>query len=371
MKPSVLFICIAAASCSAPELGFQQWQLVEEWRVGGQPEGAHSFDFNLGLANLPNGGFVHFDFRSRQLYFLNERGDSIRAVGRAGEGPGEFNIVNGLVVAPDGRVIVSDLASGFTIHDDSGAFVKVVKPESGRLGTGGRWDAFAFASGEVVENVTLMAGSGGAQQLRLVWSADLSHVDTLPRLMCTKTRSGSPTTIPLLDSNGNVMLDMPLMFAAPSRPAAFDHDGFVWESPDQSANRIVRHPLRDCGATSTIHLAGAQAAIDSSERRIMADMAIAEAKRWQAAALNLEDLPQVHAWYRAIAIGAAGNVWVERTASDGSLVLEVYSSSGAPVAEIKGLGLPVGAMITGTHVYGLVADKDDIRYLVAYRIAKS
>src|SRR5690349_12125183 len=81
----------ACADKSVPQI--PQWRLVEEWRVGGEADGPHSFVFNLGLAQLPNGGFVHFDFKSHKLHFLDAQGKPLRSVGRQGGGPGEFMMV--------------------------------------------------------------------------------------------------------------------------------------------------------------------------------------------------------------------------------------------------------------------------------------
>jgi hypothetical protein len=366
---AIVFIASACSEEGAPTL--PQWSLVEEWRVGGQPEGPHSFDFNMGLALLPGGGFVHFDYKSNQLHYLDSLGKPIRSVGRKGGGPGEFQMVNGLVVAPDGKVIVSDIANGFSIVSDSGEFIDVIKPTVGRIGMGKRWDAFVFSDGQIVENVEQSAGKPGGESLRVIWSADLLHADTLPRLSCVTQSAHVPATrFALRDSTGAVMANLPLMHAEPEKATAFDNGGTVWEQLDPTHPEIVRHGLRDCTATISLRWFGKRAAFDSASRANMIAMANAEARRWHAVAPELSALPSERPWYQSIHRDAVGKLWVERVDEKGHFRVQVFSADGVAVGEIRESSLPVFPMITHTHVYGLVPDKDGVRYLVAYLIKK-
>jgi hypothetical protein len=345
-----------------------QWRLVEEWRVGGQATGPHSFDFNLGLARLPNGGFVHYDYKAHTLHYLDPQGRALRSVGREGNGPGEFGTVNGLVASPDARVIVSDLANGFVVFSDSGEFVGVVKPDFNRASLGQRWDAFVFDDGRLAENMKRPPGQMGGEFLRVVWSPDLVRADTVPASSCRVANSDRAATIALKDAEGKVMVNAPLMYVVPEQASAFDPGGAIWEQHDPARAEIVRHNLLDCRSTATIKLAGARARLSAESQANMIEMANAEAKRWRAVPPDQEDFPTEHAWYQSLYMDSERNVWVQRVDGEGNIRVEIFTADGAAVAEITGNSLPVAPIITATHVYGLVHDGDGVRYMVSLRI---
>jgi hypothetical protein len=348
----------------------KQWSFEEEWRVGGEAVGPHSFDFNLGLALLPRGGFVHYDYKAHILHFLDPEGHPLRSVGRQGNGPGEFAMVNGLVAFPDGRVIVSDAANGFVIFSDSAVFIDVVRPEVSRASTGRRWDASVLNDGHLVENLQRAPGQSGPGYLRLVWSQDLLRADTLPGESCGVQGARRTTSVALKDTAGAVMVNAPLMHAAPEQATAFDRVGAVWEQRDPTRNEIVRHGLRDCKVAATIRLPGERATMDAASRANMIEMANAEAKRWRALPPELDDFPTERPWYQSLHVDSESNVWVERIGGDGNFRVEVYAADGEPVAEFRGTSLPVSPIITATHVYGFVQNMDGVRYLVSRRIVK-
>jgi hypothetical protein len=64
-----------------------------------------------------------------------------------------------------------------------------------------------------------------------------------------------------------------------------------------------------------------------------------------------------------------GNLWVERALSSGSLAIDVFSPTGQPLARLQG-DLPAVAILTATHVYGLVRGSEDVSALVAFRIER-
>lgn len=367
-------LAVAILACAdAPEEAYPKdvprWQLVEEWRVGAAVDGPHSFDFNLGLGLLPHGGFVHYDFKSNKLHFLDSQGKAVRSVGQRGEGPGEFNVVNGLLVALDGRVIVSDLGSGFSIFSADGDYIGTARSDYGRIGTGGRWDAVMLTDGSVVENIRQAPGMLGGEVVRVHWAPDLTRADTLPSSLCAASTDEGASRIPLRNADGKILVHMPVMYAEPTKAVAVDAEGVIWEGRVGS-NEIVRHGLRDCTATATIKLPGFPAPITPEQLENITAMANAEANRWQAVAPDIGDLPEKQSWYRALHTDTQGNLWVERIREDGALRVEIYSSAGAPLGEVRAASLPLGAIITATYVFGLVRDADGLAHLVAYRIVK-
>jgi hypothetical protein len=57
---AALLLAVPAVAQQVPT-----WRLVEEWRVGGEVEGAPSFSDPRGLQRLPNGGYVVIEFRDQ------------------------------------------------------------------------------------------------------------------------------------------------------------------------------------------------------------------------------------------------------------------------------------------------------------------
>lgn len=50
------------------------WRVARDWRVGGDADGALSFDYTLALQVLPDGRIVHLDYKTEQLHFLTSAG---------------------------------------------------------------------------------------------------------------------------------------------------------------------------------------------------------------------------------------------------------------------------------------------------------
>ena len=122
MRRLARLLCTAILLVSIPAISNAQqpatWRLVEEWRVGGEPDGPHSFDALFGFARLPNGNLVHFDYKTEQLHFLDAKGTPLKSVGRKGSGPGETRLANGFAVMPNGRIVMNDRGnSRFVIRD--------------------------------------------------------------------------------------------------------------------------------------------------------------------------------------------------------------------------------------------------------------
>ena len=99
-----------------------KWRLVEDWRVGGDVDGAHSFGDVRGMGVLPSGGIVFMDYKDEQVHFLDAKGRPVHTVGRKGAGPGEFQQANGLAVSSEGIIMVNDPGNNrFTLLAANGA----------------------------------------------------------------------------------------------------------------------------------------------------------------------------------------------------------------------------------------------------------
>lgn len=83
------------------------------WAVGG-PDDAGGVVFGAvgGVAIGRDGTIYAADFRLQTVHVLNRAGRLIHALGRSGDGPGEFRLPTRVAVAPDGQVFVLDEYQG-------------------------------------------------------------------------------------------------------------------------------------------------------------------------------------------------------------------------------------------------------------------
>ena len=96
--------------------------LVTEMSVGKlEGEDEYTFGSISELAVTGDGHIYAFDGQAHQLRRYDSLGTFVRNVGRKGGGPGEYDRVNGLAVAPDGRVFLWDAGNArVTIYSPEG-----------------------------------------------------------------------------------------------------------------------------------------------------------------------------------------------------------------------------------------------------------
>ncbi|MGH7575430.1 MAG: hypothetical protein ACREM1_09955 [Longimicrobiales bacterium] len=114
------------------------WPASQGWQVTPQPaveigaaEGAPEFEFQtiLGLTRLANGNIVVGNRGTRELRFFSPEGQFIRAVGRDGEGPGEFRTFNGVYPYRADSLIIWDYRLfRWSVFDSAGAFARILRP---------------------------------------------------------------------------------------------------------------------------------------------------------------------------------------------------------------------------------------------------
>ena len=90
----------------------------------GQLEGPDEYTFGsiTDVVVSPDGDIYVFDSQAMQLRRYDAEGRFVRAVGRKGAGPGEYDRVNGVDVGPDGRVFLWDAGNArlatYTAHGE-------------------------------------------------------------------------------------------------------------------------------------------------------------------------------------------------------------------------------------------------------------
>jgi hypothetical protein len=84
-----------------------EWQLVEQWRAGSTDgDAATSFSLVHSLAITDDAHVLVFDQGGPVLRRYAPNGTLVRAIGRKGSGPGEYERVNGVAVRTDGQAVL-------------------------------------------------------------------------------------------------------------------------------------------------------------------------------------------------------------------------------------------------------------------------
>lgn len=350
-----------------------KWRLVEEWRVGGEVDGPHSFGDVRALAYLPDGRIVVLDARDQQVHYLDATGQPVRTVGRKGAGPGEFAGANGLVVTARGEVVVNDHSNNrLTVLAPNGDFVKTV-PILNVWGFGYTWDAYVNARGLIDEYVSVRReGAPGSLAARRVWSADYARIDTILPLDCPGVPKPDPTDVnyQFRSSRGGMVMQIP--FVSPRLGLVRSADGATWAGRYPGYAIIEHVPPGTCTADATIRLTG-RVRVPAAMRDSEVGDVRTSAGRYGVPVPDLDKIPREFPGFEAVFLDSSKRLWVERRTTATERRFEVYGPGGDPVAEVdtpRAFAAYRPVVITNDRALGFVTDEDDVLYLVSYRIVR-
>jgi hypothetical protein len=372
MRTALLMLFAASTVCAQQPA---KWRLVEEWRVGGEVEGPHSFGDIRGMAIMPDGRIVLVDYKDEQVHFLDAKGQPIRTVGRKGAGPGEYARANGLAVSANGTVIINDPGNNrFTLLAPNGDFIRTI-PILNRWGSSAMWDAYYNAAGLVDEYVVVrQAGKTEAVSGRRVWSADFSKIDTIMTTACPDAPRANPDDFryEFRGATGSMMMSIP--FVSPSLPSVRSHDRAIWAGRYPGYGTIERTPAGKCKPDVTIQLRGARVAFPAVMRDSQVERVKQNAARYSTIEPDLGKIPREFPAYDALFFDASQRLWVDRLTEAKTRHFEVFTRTGALLADVE---TPViirnylPLIITNDRMLGFVADDDDVLHLVSFRIDRN
>ncbi len=108
----------------------EQWQLVEEFRVGSvwdSADEAVAAPRNNSVTLGPNGQIFVLEYRATRVLVFSADGDFVRSFGGSGEGPGEFRGPHALAWDGADRLWVADGLNGrYHVFDSTGTFQRSV-----------------------------------------------------------------------------------------------------------------------------------------------------------------------------------------------------------------------------------------------------
>ncbi len=105
------FIVRDSAGIEIVENHAPQYMPDEFWTIDPEPEvvvtdDSARLDWTAGLARLADGRVATLSYTNKQLFIFGPSGELSRTIGRAGEGPGEFGIPDGMHYLPPDTLVV-------------------------------------------------------------------------------------------------------------------------------------------------------------------------------------------------------------------------------------------------------------------------
>ena len=362
----ILPACGSDRSSVSPAL--PEYDLVLLHTLGGAEEGPNMLSDIRGIVVDPQGRIVVLDYATQQIEMFDSTGAHLRTIGRKGAGPGEMARANGLLRAPDGTLWVNDPSNKrFTLFDGEGNYLRSIPVDINSFGF--IWEGWFEADGALYEPIRIRQDTTLTEALRRFREGG-AKVDTLP----------SPCfgLLPPWKREDNFIFEykegmtmMPIPFAStPMR--FFDRQGHAWCGVS-SEYRLQRLSLF---GNDTLELLGEHLPLpvtatdlDSVKARIRQAI-----KAFGGQDPDWSRIPAVKpAISRAIA-DDSGRIWVNPVTADSGQVWEIFSNSGIRTATLHS---PVvmtrwsPMVLRGDRVVGITKDSNDVLVIVSGKLQRT
>jgi hypothetical protein len=330
-----------------------QWQTAEPLWIGEvEGDGPEVFGSIASMAVDQEGRILVFDGRAYELRVFSPDGSFVSRVGRRGGGPGEFQHVIGMSVAPDGSLWLIDGANArYTVlRDDDvetytrGAGVYTV-PWTGGHADGHLYDVVMVPGGPSREALVRVDEAGAVVD---TFAVPVNEIET-PRV-------------------GSIRLPLPY---APSQIRTFDHSGALWVAMthEYTLYQIGREgdTLRIIGREEEARPLSPTES-DSVSQHIRA---LREQFR-----LEVRDglVPRAAPLLRRITVADDGSIWVTRADPPPGLPsgsqFDVFDGDGNLIGELSvdfSLSL---RLVQDGHMYGVARDELGVERVFRARVER-
>lgn len=342
------------------------WTLVEEMRVGtAGGEGAESFASLVGLAVLDDGRFVVLESTAQDLRVFGPDGAHLATHGRRGEGPGEFQAANGLMLAPDGRLWVPDeRGARMSVVDADDGYVDSFRFETSVIHW--RWNGRMASDGRVFYPAE--EGPERREVLR-VYDQTMTEAASLPMGSGTDFSLDQPSAFCWSVPGGMGCYGVPWY---PHEVMHIDPTGSVWSTTSGSPDyRIAKWtPGGDTALVAVVERAPVPVSgteRDSAEARVL-DRAP------DGADLDLSRIPDVKPLVRDIFTSAEGNAWVRTRLPDVETAFDVLAPDGSLLRTVTWgarLATNVEPVARGGFLWAAVVDDLGVQYVVRARVSQA
>lgn len=373
---TTIFLACTCAEDTSPDLGLEEWELVEDLRLDANVEDFSAvWFFYVG----PRGDIVVPERQDYRVRIYDSAGTPVATVGRSGEGPGEFQRVTAGLWAADTLVVYDLPLSRLTYFLLDGTLVRTVAvpyrtPNFG-ASPQGRDTTFQIFNPEVIDDEGAMLGlaytnvlvdgrmeSGGQVVLRVAR-------DGTPRIVASPPQYDDERWMVTVSGFQSLV---PFTFR-PRRRFARDGGRFLFATADQSTldGTDDLTMLRSTGDTvfaQSYAYDGEPIPASVMDSAIFV-MRSESGRRRSARTLARQRAPAVFP-PTDVTLGLDGTVWAELHPTDHGTPVHVVGEAGDPIGFLR---LPVRSKIqqaSRTHVWVTETNLVDLASVVRYRVIR-
>ena len=272
-------------------------RLVEEIRIG-ELEGPEEYLFGRigSIAVGPEGSIYVADYQQVSIRQYDSAGQYVRAIGRTGEGPGEYRRILGMKTLPDGKIAVLDVPHRIILYKANGKYLNDFRVPSG------------LHAPRMLEY-----DLDGNLYVKSVDADDLRGTDDWPMVLIKMSPDGEllgriPLPLENKSSNSFVLItpEGPARYFTVSTRHAWSPLGYlVVGRNDEYSIRLLR-------PDSTVTSIGRDippVPVESQEREMWRDWA---AHMERGSGPGYPALPDVKPYFKDIYVGEDGRIWVHR-----------------------------------------------------------
>jgi hypothetical protein len=172
------------------------------------------------------------------------------------------------------------------------------------------------------------------------------------------------------NARGGSVMSIP--FVSPRLVTTRNLDGATWSGRYPEYATIEHVAAGRCEPDAVITLRG-RTRVPAAMRDSAIDVIRTAAGRYGAPNPDFSKVPREFPAYEALYLDRPGRLWVERRTDGKARRFEVYSSTGAFLAQIEPAVAFRGyrpVIITDDRALGFIADEDDVLYLASFRIVR-
>lgn len=347
--------------------GVPPWRLEVDLRIG-RVDGTGPDVFGSVRNVIPDalGRLWVMDSQARELRVFEDDGTFVRAVGREGEGPGEFSGNTCAFAGPDGEIWVEDSRRRWQRFDTTGTLLGG-RPSTSNLGCGiRRWtpDGRLAAAGSLMDPETRTSTSYYLIHAR-DHEGELLEPDTI---FPPEVPERPSVTWISADDRFRIVSTIPFA-AAPFRQMG--PQGDFWVAEGGGPYRIRRQTLEG-DTVLVVEREYEPVPVPDSLR----DQEIEDFVRDDMSpedGFDAADVPGVFPPFDRPIPATDGSLWVQRRMGDGAAALDVFSSEGVYLgaAELPpDFGNMFVRFVTRDHMYVRLTDELDVNYVVRLAILR-
>ena len=366
-------LALALVASVGPSSSAQQtWRLVEDLRIGGEADGPKNFVEVRGIAVTKAGNIFVLDTRAKELRVFDGSGRFLKLAARDGAGPGEIRNALGVTIGPNDVVWVKDRSNArYNLYRPVGTFLKQLPATTTPYGY--FWNASVDASGRLIDPwlsiVDTAVKSGDNRKMYVRRVSESGRVDTLALASCP-SRLPLPPSITLAFSNGTSTMATRIPFLSVEQ-AVYTRSGTAWCTPSNEYLLLsgeLGTPLKPV-VDRKVEPVDVTPQERERELRIIDSLTRTMGRMIRG---DVSMIPKTHPVIANLLVDDESRAWVRLTAAGpNSLAFDVFDKSGRQVARTTGTGtIGLFSHITGTHLYTVGKDDDDIPYIVRYRIQR-